>query len=132
MTVSKVEPSFTRLASVLIVGILAVVLDTTIVNVALDTITRDLHVPVATAQWVTTGYLLALGVAVPVTGWLTDRFGGKRIWLAALTPFLLRSIGASLPGDAPTLIACRVVQGVGGGLMLPVMTTLLIQATGGR
>ena len=128
----KLDPAFVKLALVLLTGVLAVVLDTTIVNVALDTLGRDLHVPVSTIQWVTTGYLLALGVAVPVTGWLTDRFGGKRIWLAALTLFLLGSIGSSLAGDAPTLIACRVVQGVGGGLMLPVMTTLLVQATGGR
>jgi len=128
----RLDPALIRLAVVLLVGVLAVVFDTTIVNVALDTLVRDLHVGVATVQWVTTGYLLALGMAVPVTGWLVDRWGGKRIWLTALTVFLLGSIGASLAVDAPTLIACRVVQGVGGGLMLPVLTTLLVQAAGGR
>jgi EmrB/QacA subfamily drug resistance transporter len=126
------DPSFRRLGLVLLTGVLAVVFDTTIVNVALDTLGRELHVSVGTIQWVTTGYLLALGVAVPVTGWLTDRLGGKRIWMAALTLFLVGSIGASLAGDAGMLIACRVVQGIGGGLMLPVMTTLIIQATGGK
>jgi EmrB/QacA subfamily drug resistance transporter len=126
------DVSFRRLGFVLLTGFLAVVFDTTIVNVAIDTLGRDLHVPVGTIQWVSTGYLLALGVAVPVTGWLTDRLGGKRVWLAALTLFLIGSIGASLASDAGTLIACRIVQGVGGGLMLPVMTTLIVQATGGR
>jgi EmrB/QacA subfamily drug resistance transporter len=128
----RLDPALIRLAVVLLVGILAVVFDTTIVNVALDTLVRSLHVGVATVQWVTTGYLLALGMAVPVTGWLVDRWGGKRVWLAALVVFLLGSIGASLAVNAPMLIACRVVQGAGGGLLLPVLTTLLIQAAGGR
>ncbi|MFI6078590.1 MDR family MFS transporter [Actinoplanes sp. NPDC051343] len=126
------DVSFRRLSFVLLTGVLAVVFDTTIVNVALDTLGRDLHVTVGTIQWVTTGYLLALGVAVPVTGWLTDRLGGKRVWIAALFLFLAGSIGASLAGNAGALIGCRVVQGLGGGLMLPVMTTLIVQATGGR
>lgn len=130
-TKQKLDPGLIRLAAVLLVGVLAVVFDTTIVNVALDTLGRELHVGVATVQWVTTGYLLALGVAVPITGWLLDRWGGKRVWMAALLIFLAGSVGASLAVNAPTLIACRVVQGVGGGLMLPVLTTLLIQAAGG-
>jgi EmrB/QacA subfamily drug resistance transporter len=131
-TRQKLDPALVRLAVVLLVGVLAVVFDTTIVNVALETLGRDLHVGVATIQWVTTGYLLALGVAVPVTGWLVDRFGGKRVWLTALTIFLLGSVAAAAAVNAPMLIACRVVQGIGGGLMLPVLTTLLIQAAGGQ
>jgi EmrB/QacA subfamily drug resistance transporter len=129
---NNLDPAFVRLALVLITGILAVVFDTTIVNVALDTLGRELHVRVATVQWVTTAYLLALGMAVPVTGWLIDRLGGKRLWIGALTLFLVGSLGASLAWNAPSLIACRVVQGIGGGLMLPVLTTLLVQAADGR
>jgi EmrB/QacA subfamily drug resistance transporter len=129
---NNLDPAFVRLAVVLITGILAVVFDTTIVNVALDTLGRDLHVPVATVQWVTTAYLLALGMAVPVTGWLIDRLGGKRVWIGALTLFLVGSIAASLAWNAPSLVTCRVVQGIGGGLMLPVLTTLLVQAADGR
>jgi EmrB/QacA subfamily drug resistance transporter len=128
----RLDPAFVRLALVLLTGVLAVVFDTTIVNVALDTLARDLSVGVATIQWVTTGYLLALGMAVPVSGWLVDRFGGKTVWMASLGLFLAGSVGASLAWDASSLIACRVVQGVGGGLMLPVLTTLLVQAAGGR
>ena len=129
-TKPRLDPAVLRLAVVLLVGILAVVFDTTIVNVALDTLAGSLHVGIATIQWVTTGYLLALGVVVPVTGWLQDRWGGKNVWMAGLLIFLAGSIGASLAVDAPTLIACRVVQGVGGGIMLPVLTTLLVQAAG--
>jgi len=130
-TQRKLDPALLRLAGVMLIGVLAVVFDTTIVNVALDTLGRDLNVGVTTVQWVTTGYLLALGVAVPVTGWLLDRFGGKRIWMIALTVFLAGSIGASLAGNASELIAWRVFQGLGGGLMLPVLTTLLVQAADG-
>jgi Major Facilitator Superfamily len=64
--------------------------------------------------------------------WLIDRLGGKRIWMAALALFLVGSIGASLAWNAPSLVAGRVMQGIGGGLMLPVLTTLLVQAADGR
>jgi len=126
------DPAFRRLALALLTGVLAVVFDTTIVNVALDTLGRELHAGVSTIQWVTTGYLLALGMAVPITGWLVDRFGSKAVWMGALTLFLAASIGASLAAGAPMLIAFRVLQGLGGGLMLPVLQTLLVQAAAGR
>ncbi|ETK33397.1 MDR family MFS transporter [Microbispora sp. ATCC PTA-5024] len=128
----RLDPAFVRLALVMLTGVLAVVFDTTIVNIALDTLGRQLGVPVSTVQWVTTGYLLALGMAVPLTSWLTGRFGGKRVWMHALALFLAGSVGASLAPGAPALIAFRVVQGAGGGLMLPVMQTLLFRAAGGR
>ncbi|HEY1486898.1 MAG TPA: MFS transporter, partial [Micromonosporaceae bacterium] len=128
----RLDPALIKLAVVLMTGVMAVVFDTTIVNVALDTLGRDLHASVATIQWVATAYLLALGIAVPVTGWLLERLGGKRLWMIALTVFLLGSIGSSLAWSASSLIAFRVVQGIGGGLMLPVMMTLIVQAAGGR
>jgi EmrB/QacA subfamily drug resistance transporter len=127
-----VDPQIYKLAGVLLVGVLAVVFDTTIVNVALDRLAAELGAPISVIQWVTTGYLLALAMAVPVTGWLLDRFGGKSVWIAALAIFLLGSIASSLAWDAPSLIAARILQGIGGGLMLPVMQTILIQAAGPR
>ncbi|GIF48275.1 EmrB/QacA subfamily drug resistance transporter [Asanoa ferruginea] len=129
---TRLDPAFIRQAAVLITGVLAVVFDTTIVNVALDTLGRDLHASIATVQWVTTGYLLALAIVIPVTGWLLDQFGAKTVWISALALFLAGSVGASLAWDAGSLITFRVVQGVGGGIMLPVMTTLLMQSLGGR
>ena len=128
----RLDPAFLRLALVMMTGVLAVVFDTTIVSVALRSLATDLHAPIETIQWVTTGYLLALGIAIPVTGWLVDRFGGKHVWLVALAVFLLGSLAASLAQTAGELIAARVVQGVGGGLMLPVMQTVLMRAAGGR
>ena len=126
----RIDPKVMILAGVLLVGVLAVVFDTTIVNVAIDRLAVDLAAPLATVQWVVTGYLLALAMAVPVTGWLLDRFGGKAVWTTALGIFLLGSVLCSLAWDAPSLIAFRILQGVGGGLMLPVMQTLVVQAAG--
>ncbi len=118
-------------AIVLLVGGLAVIFDSTIMSIALKTLAVDLAVPVSTIQWVTTGYLLALGVAIPVVGWAQARLGGKRLWMIALTIFGIASIACSLAGDAPSLIAFRVVQGIGGGLMMPLMATLAIQQVPG-
>ncbi|CCH76095.1 Drug resistance transporter, EmrB/QacA subfamily [Nostocoides japonicum T1-X7] len=118
-------------AFVLIAGGLAVIFDSTIVSIALDTLARELDVTVGTIQWVSTGYLLALGVAIPLVGWAQARVGGKRLWMIALAVFGLASIACSLAWDAPSLIAFRVVQGLGGGIMMPLMATLVIQQAGG-
>ena len=131
-SLEPLDPQVFKLAGVLLVGVLAVVFDTTIVNVALDRLAVELAAPISVIQWVTTGYLLALAMAVPVTGWLLDRFGGKPLWIGALAVFVLGSIASSLAWDASSLIAARVIQGIGGGLMLPVMQTLLVQAAGAR
>ncbi|MGN6125635.1 MAG: MFS transporter, partial [Humibacter sp.] len=122
----------TRTASVLIVGILAVVFDTTIMSVALHTLSVQLKAPVSQIQWVTTGYVLALAATVPLSGWLQNRIGGKRAWMLALALFLLGSVLCSASWNVESLIAFRVVQGVGGGLMLPLMQTLIMQAAGGK
>src|SRR3954454_23841666 len=88
----RLEPAVLKLAGVLVLGAMAPLLDSTIVNVALHTLGTELGAPVATVQWVSTGYLLAMATAVPGSAWLTDRFGAKRLWLAALTLFLLGSV----------------------------------------
>src|SRR5947208_1223186 len=69
-------------AGVATLGLIMAVLDTTIVNVALDTLSRELHSPLNSIQWVSTGYLLSLAAVIPLSGWLTERFGSKRTWIA--------------------------------------------------
>src|SRR5580693_39626 len=128
----KIDPKVLKTSMILIVGALAVVFDTTIVSVALHTLATQLHTSVSTIQWVTTGYLLALGIAVPLSTWGLRRFGGKRLWMAALVVFLIGSIGSSLAWNVGSLIAWRVVQGLGGGIMFPLLTTLIMQAAGGK
>jgi MFS family permease len=128
----RIDPTVLKRALILIVGFIAVIFDTTIVSVALHTLAAQLHAPVPTIQWVTTGYLLALGIAVPLSTWGLRRFGGKRLWMAALAVFLIGSIGSSLAWNIDSLIAWRVVQGAGGGIMFPLLTTLIMQAAGGK
>lgn len=128
----RVDPQVVKLGLVLATGALAVVFDTTIVSVALRILATELEVSVATIQWVTTGYLLALGMAVPLSIWALERFGGRRTWVCALTLFLVASIGSALAWDAASLIAWRIAQGIGGGLLMPAMGTLMMQAAAGR
>ena len=127
-----IDPKVLKRALILIVGFMAAIFDTTIVSVALHTLTTQLHAPVSTIQWVSTGYLLALGIAVPLSTWGLRRFGGKRLWMAALVVFLVGSIGSSLAWNVDALIAWRVVQGMGAGIMFPLLTTLIMQAAGGK
>ncbi|MDF0528829.1 MDR family MFS transporter [Tsukamurella sp. 8F] len=125
------DPAVWRTVWVVLVGALAVVFDTTIVAVALHTLADQLHTSVATIQWVSTGYLLALGVTVPIAGWAQRVLGAKRLWLLALGIFLMGSILSSLAWSASALIVFRIVQGIGGGIMLPLMATIVMQAAGG-
>lgn len=121
-----------KMIAVFIVGVLAVVFDTTIMSIALHSLSTELKSPVSTIQWVTTGYVLALAATVPLTGWLQQRLGGKRSWILAVALFLIGSVLCSLAWNASSLIAFRVVQGIGGGIMMPLMQTLLMQRAGGR
>ncbi|WP_258370225.1 MULTISPECIES: MDR family MFS transporter [unclassified Curtobacterium] len=126
------DRNLSRLAIALVVGAMAPLFDSTIVSVALHTLSHDLRVSVDTIQWVSTGYLLAMGVTVPIVGWLQNRFGGRRLWMASLVVFLVGSVLCSLAWDVSSLIGFRIIQGVGAGAMMPLLTTLLMQAAGGR
>jgi len=125
-----IDPALKRLTWVLVLGALAPALDTTIVNVALAAIGSGLHASVSTTQWTITGYLLAAGMAMPVTGWAAGRFGAKRLWLFSLGLFMLGSALSGAAWSATSLIVFRLVQGVAAGLMLPMVMTLLVQAAG--
>ncbi len=116
----------------LLIGGLAPIFDTTIVSVALHTLAGQLHTSLATIQWVSTAYLLALGVTIPLAGWAQGRFGGRRVWMSALVIFLAGSIASSVAWSAATLIAFRAVQGIGNGLLAPLQSTPVIQAAGGK
>jgi EmrB/QacA subfamily drug resistance transporter len=116
----------------LIVGGIAAILDSTMVTLALHTLTVTLHATDGTIQWVTTGYLLAMAVAIPVTGWAESRWGGKRTWMAALLVFVGGSVLCALAWSAASLIAFRVLQGLGAGLIFPLMQTLAVRAAGGK
>jgi len=128
----ELTPQARDAAIALIVGGVAAVLDSTMVTLALHTLVVELHSTVGTIQWVTTGYLLAIAVAIPVTGWAEGRFGGRRAWMAALVIFVVGSALSALAWDDASLIGFRVLQGLGAGLIFPLMQTLGVRAAGGR
>jgi DHA2 family multidrug resistance protein len=107
------------LANVMI-GTFMAVLDATIVDVALPKIMSTFGIPVDTAKWVATAYLLILAVMLPTSGWIADRFGYKKTYGAALTLFTVGSLLCSLSWNETALIMFRVVQGMGAGLLMPV------------
>jgi EmrB/QacA subfamily drug resistance transporter len=131
-TRERLDPAVIKLVVVLLAGAIPALLDTAIVNVAVDTIAHDLHTSVPEIQWVITGYLLSFAMVIPLSGWALARFGGRAVWMFSLALFLAGSVACGAAWNIGSLIAFRVVQGIGGGLMVPLLTTLLVQAAGGR
>ncbi len=117
-----------KVLTAVVFGIFMVILDTTVVNVAFQTIRDAFGGNINDAQWVISIYVLALGITTPLAGFLADRFGAKRIYLGGLALFATGSLVCGLSNSLSLLIAARALQGVGGGLALPLGTALLLQA----
>src|SRR5256884_6233458 len=117
---NRIDAYVWRISAVVIVGSIMSILDTTIVNVALATLRRDLHSSIAEIQWVVTGYMLALAAVIPVTGWAARRFGSKRVFVVSLVLFTAGSALCGLATSTSELVAFRVLQGIGGGMILPI------------
>lgn len=106
-------------------GIFMIILDTTVVNVAFQTLRREFNVSLSEAQWIISVYVLALGITTPLSGFLADRFGIKRMYISGLVLFV---VGSALCGIAPTLlflILARILQGIGGGTAQPLGPAML-------
>ncbi len=125
-----IERHVWRIALVVIIGTVMSILDTTIVNVALETLGRDLHSTIADIQWVITGYMLSLAAVIPVTGWAARRFGAKPVYLLSLVLFTAGSVLCGVADSVTTLIVFRVIQGVGGGMLLPIGQLVMARAAG--
>src|SRR5215831_10801287 len=117
-------------AVVVVLGAIMTILDATIVNVALPTLGQDLHTSIAAIQWVPTIYLLAFASVIPLSGWAAGRFGAKTVWLASLGTFMAGSLLAGLSPSIGALIVSRVVQGLGGGMIMPLGQAMLAQVAG--
>src|SRR4051795_5439630 len=117
-------------ASVVVLGAIMSILDVTVVNVAINTLARDFHTELTTIQWVATGYTLALATVIPLTGWAADRFGTKRLYMTSIALFVCGSVLSGLAWSAGSLIAFRVLQGFGGGMLMPAGMTILTRAAG--
>ncbi len=126
----RLSPEIVRVAIVVVVGAIMSILDTTIVNVALETLARDLHAPLSTIQWVATAYLLALATVIPLTGWAAERFGPRRVWMTVVTAFVATSALCGAAWSAESLIAFRALQGLAGGMIMPIGMITLAQAAG--
>ncbi|MDF2990761.1 MAG: drug resistance transporter, EmrB/QacA subfamily [Microbacterium sp.] len=130
MTERRVTPGVpTRLVVVLVTGGIMPIVDTTIVAIGLRDIGVALGADVAELQWVSTAYLLALAVVLPVVGWLQSFLGGRATWIVGSVVFLASSLLCAVAGDIGQLIAFRVMQGVGSGILFPLMQTLPMQHT---
>lgn len=128
--VERVDRQLLRIAFILVLGTFMATLDATIVSVGIDSLTGEFGASVAEIQWVTTAYLLAVVAAVPASGWLADRFGGRRTWLAAVGVFLLGSVLCASAWSVTSLIVFRVLQGLGGGLLPATGQALLARIAG--
>ncbi|MBV8220593.1 MAG: DHA2 family efflux MFS transporter permease subunit, partial [Solirubrobacterales bacterium] len=117
-------------AGVVMLGAVMSILDTTVVNVAIDHLAVAFHSSLTTIQWVITGYTLALATVIPVSGWAADRFGTKRIYMSSLVLFMLGSVLSGLAWSAGSLIFFRVLQGFGGGMIMPAVMTILTRKAG--
>ena len=104
------------------------IMDGTVVNVALPTLSRYFAAPIGSVSGVVTAYLVALAVAMPASGWFGDRFGGRNVLLAAITVFTAASALCGLATSLPELVAFRALQGLGGGTLIPVGMTMITRA----
>ncbi len=127
---APIEPYVWKIAGVVILGMVMSILDTTIVNVALDTLGHDLHSTVSEIQWVITGYLLSLAAVIPVTGWAARRFGAKRVYMTSLVLFTAGSALCATATTTPELVLFRILQGAGGGMIMPLAMLIMAQVAG--
>jgi EmrB/QacA subfamily drug resistance transporter len=127
---TRLSPELLKLAGVIMLGALMMQLDITMTTIATNTLLREFHTTLSTIQWVGTGYLLAMATTIPLAGWALERYGARTTWMLTLAIFLLGSLGSSAAWSVGSLIAFRVVQGVGAGMILPLAQAILAMAAG--
>jgi len=126
----KLDRGLMLIAGVVVLGSIMSILDVTVVNVAINTLANDFETNLSTIQWVATGYTLALATVIPLTGWAAERFGTKRLYMTSITLFVTGSVLSGCAWSAESLIFFRVLQGLGGGMLMPAGMTILTQAAG--
>jgi len=127
----NIDAAVLKTAGVVVIGLIMSILDITVVNVALPTFQKVFNVDnYATVAWAVTGYTLALATVIPLTGWAADRFGTKRLFITALALFTAGSVLCATATDINMLVAFRVLQGLGGGMLMPLGLTIMTRAAG--
>jgi EmrB/QacA subfamily drug resistance transporter len=126
----RLDPGVWKVVCVAAIGSFMALLDATVVNVSLASLAADLKVSLSTIQWVTSGYLLALALMLPLNGWLVDRIGAKALYLWCFAAFTLSSTLCGLAWSANSLIVFRILQGMSGGLLAPMTQMMIARAAG--
>jgi EmrB/QacA subfamily drug resistance transporter len=126
----RLEPVLVRLIAVVLLGGMLGILNSTMVSVALDPLSEEFGASIGAIGWASTGFLLAVTALIPFTSWAVDRFGSKRMWLIGLTLFLAGSLACALAWNVGSLIGFRVVQGLGAGILDPLVLVLLARGAG--
>jgi MFS transporter, DHA2 family, multidrug resistance protein len=128
----NLDAGLLKIAGVCVLAAVMAILDTTVVSVAQRTFIRDFHSTQAVVAWTMTGYTLALATVIPLTGWAADRFGTKRLFMGSVMFFTLGSLLCAMAPNITLLIAFRVIQGLGGGMLMPLTFTILTREAGPR
>jgi EmrB/QacA subfamily drug resistance transporter len=126
----RLEPALVRLIAVVLLGGMLGILNSTMVSVALDPLSEEFGTSISAIGWASTGFLLAVTALIPFTSWAVDRFGSKRMWLIGLTLFLTGSLACAFAWNMGSLIGFRVVQGLGAGILDPLVLVLLARGAG--
>src|ERR1700688_4317479 len=126
----RLRPHVWKITAVTVAGAFRAQLSTTMVNVSLSSLGTELHASLSAIQWVTSGYLLALALMLPLTGWLVERIGAKALYLWCLSAFTLSATLCGAAWSANSLIAFRVLQGMSGGLLVPMVQMMMARAAG--
>ena len=132
----KIDGAVLKVAGVVVLGAIMSILDITVVNVALPTFQKVFApeggdpLAYSTVAWTVTAYTLALATVIPLTGWAADRFGTKRLYMLALVLFTLGSTLCAMADSIELLIAFRALQGLGGGMLMPLGMTIMTKAAG--
>jgi EmrB/QacA subfamily drug resistance transporter len=127
---TKLDPAAFRVIAVVLLGPFMSQMDSTVVNVSLSAIRDDLHSSTESAQWIVSGYLLALALMLPLNGWLVDRVGAKRLYIGCFTLFTAASMACGAARSMPLLVSARVLQGMAGGLLAPLTQLMMARVAG--
>ncbi|GAB7143137.1 MFS transporter [Mycobacterium riyadhense] len=126
----QLDARLLRIAGVCVLGSMMTIVDTTVVTVAQRTFVAAFQTTQAVVAWTMTGYTLAMAAVIPLAGWAADRFGTKRLFMGSLAAFTLGSLLCAMAPNIGLLIAFRVMQGLGGGMLMPLVLTILTREAG--
>lgn len=129
-SIDKIPTNIMIAAWAIALGAITPMLDATMINIAIKDLTQDFHTTLSIIQWGVTGYLLALAIAVPISGWLMNQFNSKRVFISAVVGFGITSLATGLSWNIVTFISFRLLQGFSAGVITTLMSTMLVLIAG--